>query len=136
MSLADIYLKSSDVKASSIEMRQALHKTGLREQVTASLARDWFATTKTTNENVSTWTFDRGTGYLSKYNDNSKSVATKDDYLVPVPELTRIETNRLVLAFEGSNFKLNLPDVRGSSKIPVRFQIIDYVDDLPGLMLR
>lgn len=55
---------------------------------------------------------------------------------MPVPDLTRIETNRLVLGFEGSNFKLNLPDVRGSTKIPVRFQITDYVTDLPGLMLR
>ena len=68
--------------------------------------------------------------------DNAKTIKTKDDYFVPVPELTRIENNRLVLAFEGSNFKLNLPDVRGSSKIPVRFQLLDYVEDLPGLMLR
>ncbi len=32
----------------------------------------------------------------------------------------------LVIALEGSSLKLNLPDVRGSSKIPLRFQILDY----------
>ena len=148
MSLADVYLKSSDVKATTIEMRQTLWKKGLREQVGEPLGDGYVEIfdnqSSVTNEekeistdhNVSTWTFNRSSGYLESFLDNAKSAKTKDDYFVPVPELTRIEPNRLVLVYEGSNFKLNLPDIRGSSKIPVRFQLIDYVADLPGLMLR
>lgn len=134
MTLADIYLKSSDVKATTIEMRQTKWNKGLRDNVGDVV--DGYIDQFDTEQNVSTWTFNRSSGLLDSFADNEKTIKSKDDYFVPIPELTKIENNRLVMAFEGSNFKLNLPDVRGSSEIPLRFQILDYNYDLEGRVLR
>lgn len=69
MSLADIYLKSSDVKASTIEMRQTKWSKGLREQVGVSV--DGYVDQFDNQQNVSTWTFDRSTGVLNSSADNA-----------------------------------------------------------------
>ena len=64
---------------------------------------------------MATWTFDRSTGYLAKFEDAPNTILNNDNYFVPIPEKTRIETDRLVMAFEGSSVKPLLPDIRANS---------------------
>ena len=59
-----------------------------------------------------------------------------DNYFVPIPEKTRIETDRLVMAFEGSSVKPLLPDIRANTTQEFKFQIIDYYDTFGTTVLR
>lgn len=58
--------------------------------------------------------------------DASDTKKTSDDYWVPIKGDSKIEEDRLVIAMEGVSLKTNLPEIRGGSKIPIRFQIVDY----------
>ena len=63
-------------------------------------------------------------------------MVSNDNYFVPVPEKTRIETDRLVMAFEGSSVKPLLPDIRANSTIQLKFQFTDYHDTFATRVLR
>ena len=81
-----------------------------------------------TTDNISTWTFN-ASGYLDTYEDNEKTILSKDDYFVPIPSLTQITEDKLVIAIEGTSLKENLPEIRGGSEVPFYFQIIDKEED-------
>jgi len=60
------------------------------------------------------------------YRDTAESKKTSDSYFIPIKSKTTISEDRLVFALEGSSLKLNLPAIRANSKVPFRFQMLDY----------
>lgn len=69
---------------------------------------------------------------MDTYEDNEKTILSKDDYFVPIPTKTKITEDMLVIAIEGTSLKENLPELRGGSDVPFYFQIIDYYPDGEG----
>ena len=67
------------------------------------------------------WQFNRSTGVLESTLDTDESTQPKTDYWIPVPKYTTIQDDRLVMVIEGTSMKLNLPEVRGGSKVPFWF---------------
>lgn len=55
---------------------------------------------------------------------------------MPIPSVTEISEDRLVIGIEGTSLKEQLPELRGGSQVPFYFQIIDFVPSLGGLILR
>ena len=133
MNLIDVNLKS-DVTGSTLNFRQTLWNKGLYDAPKASI--DGYLDEFDTEQNVSTWKFARDTGILSEWSDNDQSLKNKDDYFVPIPELSRISEDMLIIALEGSSLKLNLPDVRGGSTGTLRFQLVDFDLTIPGRRIR
>ena len=55
---------------------------------------------------------------------------------MPIPSVTEITEDRLVIGIEGTSLKEQLPELRGGSTVPFYFQIVDYEPTLGGLILR
>ena len=133
MNLIDVNLKS-DVTGSTLNFRQTIWNKGLYDAPKASI--DGYLDEFDDKQNVSTWKFARDTGLLSESADNDQSLNTNDGYFVPIPELSSISENQLVIALEGSSLKPNLQDVRGGSTGTLRFQIVDFDLTIPGRRIR
>lgn len=58
------------------------------------------------------------------------------EYFVPIQKISKIQDDMLVFGLEGSNFKLNLPELRVGSSVPFRFQIVDFDTGISGRRLR
>ena len=134
MNLAEVYLKT-DVTGSTIEMRQTVFNALLLDPVGSVInytIDDQFDTQK----NLASWVYSRDTGILQSYDDLDDSLVDKSQYFVPVPDKCSISEDMLIFTLEGSSLKIDLPDIRMSSKIPFTFQIVDYDLEYKGYYLR